>query len=151
MNQINNTQAIILGILKNQPLAGCDIAITTTQLDGHWNVTRSQVYRELPKLADLGLVLAGDPISEERWKQPYFITDMGSHAYDEWFRSFSPKATQRDPWTLRVKLAEMSGDTDPELTVRAAEYFQILSENEEDSLLRELNRVKSEWFRGNIS
>lgn len=44
-----------------------------------WNVTRSQVYRELRTLADLGYVQAGDAGPRDR--RPYSITDAGREAF----------------------------------------------------------------------
>lgn len=149
--KINDTQAIVLGILHKGHLAGTHIARKAAEFDGHWNVTRSQVYRELPVLADKGLLLAGEPDAKKRWAQPYYITQAGREAYWTWFDSHSSRVIQRDPWVLRYKLSATLGDVDPLFCTRAAEYFQILSENETDPLLRDLYMIKFRWFSAQLT
>jgi DNA-binding PadR family transcriptional regulator len=49
-----------------------------------WNLTRSQVYRELRTLADLELVEIGEAGPRDR--RPYSITEAGRQAFFSWLR-----------------------------------------------------------------
>ena len=52
------------------------------RLGAYWSMTRSQVYRELPALADAGYVKLGKPGA--RSSQPYAITPAGKRAFARW-------------------------------------------------------------------
>jgi DNA-binding PadR family transcriptional regulator len=63
-------------------------------------MTRSQVYRELPALADLGYVKLGKPGA--RSSQPYAITPAGKRAFARWLAEPAPREALRNPVALRV-------------------------------------------------
>src|SRR5207302_10176199 len=76
---LNPTAASLLGFLHQGPMAGWDLAqLVETTIGDFWNVTRSQIYRELRSLQDIGLVEAGEAGVRERL--PYSITDAGREA-----------------------------------------------------------------------
>jgi DNA-binding PadR family transcriptional regulator len=80
---LNPTAASLLGFLHMGPLTGWDLdAWVRESIGNFWNVTRSQVYRELRSLAERGLVEAGDPGRRDR--TPYTITERGKEAFSEW-------------------------------------------------------------------
>src|SRR3954466_15014517 len=55
--QINPTAAALLGLLHEGPMTGGQLmAAAERRLGPYWSMTRSQVYRELPVLAELGYV-----------------------------------------------------------------------------------------------
>lgn len=84
MGQLNPTAASILGFLAGDgPMTGWDLARHAESTIGpFWNVTRSQIYRELRDLAERGLVAAGDAGPRDR--TPYEITDAGGDAFAAW-------------------------------------------------------------------
>ena len=63
-------------------------------------MTRSQVYRELPVLADQGLVRLGKP--GPRSSQPYAITAAGKRTFSRWLAENPGRDTVRNPVALRV-------------------------------------------------
>ena len=65
-----------------------------------WNVTRSQVYRELRTLAELGYVEAGDTGPRDR--RPYAITDAGREAFAAWIVRHPGQMIVRMPLLLTV-------------------------------------------------
>lgn len=82
---LNATAASLLGFLLNGPLTGWDIVATVEASIGNfWNLTRSQVYRELRSLAEAGLVEVGETGARER--RPYSITQEGRAAFFDWLR-----------------------------------------------------------------
>ena len=81
---VNPTAGSILGFLASfGSLTGWDLdQVIDTSIGNFWNVTRSQVYRELRNLATRGLVVQGD--SGPRDRTPYDITEAGRAALHAW-------------------------------------------------------------------
>src|SRR5438876_2303862 len=80
---INSTSASLLGFLYWRPMSGGEIVAAVESSVGHfWNVTRSQIYRELQSLSQGGLVELGE-IGPRR-RRPYAITDEGRGALLAW-------------------------------------------------------------------
>jgi len=63
-----------------------------------WNVTRSQVYRELHKLEEAGMVIAGERGARD--KRPYEITDEGRVAFLDWISREPGPLVSRFPLLL---------------------------------------------------
>jgi DNA-binding PadR family transcriptional regulator len=96
INDINATAACLLGLLQLGPAPGqpgfgeTDAAMTGSQLwraaatsiARFWNLTRSQVFRELPRLHAEGLVEPA--LMGSRRQQPYRITPAGRDAFSRW-------------------------------------------------------------------
>jgi DNA-binding PadR family transcriptional regulator len=79
----NATAGSLLGFLHAGPMSGWDLFETAQRVVGEfWSVTRSQVYRELARLAEDGLVEVGEPGPRER--RPYTLTDAGREAFLAW-------------------------------------------------------------------
>src|SRR5256886_15782881 len=77
---LNSTAASLLGFLETYgPMSGYDIVGMVEGSIGYfWNVTRSQVYRELNRLAEAELVEMGE--SGARARPPYTSTGAGRRA-----------------------------------------------------------------------
>lgn len=83
MTEINATAATLLGFLQDGPRTGWALTRSIETTVGHfWNTTRSQIYRELRTLRELGLVEAGE--TGARDKTPYTITSQGEAVFREW-------------------------------------------------------------------
>src|SRR3954465_12644031 len=69
--QINPTAAAVLGLLHEGPRTGGQLmAAAERRLGPYWSMTRSQVYRELPVLAEMGYVPLGKPGPRPREPRP---------------------------------------------------------------------------------
>src|ERR687898_2340191 len=80
---LNATSAALLGLLHEGPMTGGQLmAEATRRLGPYWTMTRSQVYRELPALAEGGLVRVGKP--GPRASVPYTISANGKRAFTRW-------------------------------------------------------------------
>jgi DNA-binding PadR family transcriptional regulator len=98
---INPTAAALLGLLHEGPMTGGQLmAAAERRLAPFWSMTRSQVYRELPVLAEQGLVRLGKP--GPRSSQPYAITASGKRTFSRWLTDLPGKDTIRNPVALRV-------------------------------------------------
>jgi DNA-binding PadR family transcriptional regulator len=70
------------------------------RLGAFWSMTRSQVYRELPSLAEMGYVRLGKPGA--RSSQPYAITPAGKRAFARWLAADAGHEAIRNPVALRA-------------------------------------------------
>lgn len=87
MTELNATAASLLGFLAGgEARSGWELAqVAQVAIGSFWNLTRSQVYRELRDLAARGLVEPGEPGPRDR--VPYRITDGGRREFDAWIAS----------------------------------------------------------------
>jgi DNA-binding PadR family transcriptional regulator len=98
---VNPTAAALLGLLHEGPMTGGQLmAAAERKLGSFWSMTRSQVYRELPALADAGYVKLGKP--GPRSSQPYSITPAGKRVFLRWLAEPAGRDAVRNPIALRV-------------------------------------------------
>lgn len=105
MADLNPTAAAVLGYLGAGPLSGWDVAQGLSEVIGpYWNVTRSQVYRELHALAGAGLVEAGERGVRDR--REYRRTPEGEAAFKDWLGEVPGPDNVRIPLLLKIFLGE---------------------------------------------
>ncbi|MGH3648701.1 MAG: helix-turn-helix transcriptional regulator [Micromonosporaceae bacterium] len=119
---LNATAAALLGLLHDGPMTGGQLMATAQRrLGPYWSMTRSQVYRELPTLAEMGYVRLGKP--GPRASQPYAITAAGKRAFGRWLNEPTGRDQLRNPVTLRVAFGALhSAKQLRELHDEALEY-----------------------------
>jgi DNA-binding PadR family transcriptional regulator len=101
MPELNATAASLLGFLHHGPRSGWEIAQAVEGSIGNfWNVTRSQVYRELRSLEAQGLVEPGETGARDR--RPYSITSAGRDAFARWIAREPGPDIVRSPLLLTV-------------------------------------------------
>jgi DNA-binding PadR family transcriptional regulator len=103
--ELNATAASILGFLEHEPMTGWDLAVQVEDIIGDfWNVTRSQIYRELKVLAEQGLVASMKTGPRDR--QPYKLTEAGRRAFRRWIALPPGPPNMRLPLVLQVFFAD---------------------------------------------
>jgi DNA-binding PadR family transcriptional regulator len=119
---INSTAAALLGLLHDGSMTGGQLMATAERrLGPYWSMTRSQVYRELPALAEQGYVKLGKP--GPRSSQPYAITPAGKRAFLRWLGEPPGRDALRNPTALRVAFGDKHSATQlQELYTDATEY-----------------------------
>lgn len=81
--RINPTAASLLGFLARRPMSGYELASEVAGSIGYfWNVTRSQLYRELKDLAARGYIALSE--TGPREKRVCSITKSGRTAFAAW-------------------------------------------------------------------
>jgi DNA-binding PadR family transcriptional regulator len=109
MARINDTACTILGFLHDRPMAGWDLSEAVQATIGFfWNVTRSQIYRELRTLEAEGLVIGGERGVRE--KRAYTITDAGREVFAEWITREPGPETARYPLLVTVWFSDHLGE-----------------------------------------
>ena len=107
---VNATAAALLGLLHEGPMTGGQLmGAAERRLGAYWSMTRSQVYRELPALAEMGFVKLGKP--GPRASQPYSITPAGKRAFARWLGEEPGAESLRNPVALRVAFGAHHGAT----------------------------------------
>jgi DNA-binding PadR family transcriptional regulator len=119
---VNPTAAALLGLLQlgpapatagygaPPPMTGWQLNETVgASLGAFWNVTRSQIYLELDRLAAAGLVSVAAERGPRR-QRGYRITDAGRAAFQEWITELARAPARpdqlRSPLTLLVFFGE---------------------------------------------
>ncbi|HEV2781412.1 MAG TPA: helix-turn-helix transcriptional regulator [Actinophytocola sp.] len=101
MSELNATAAALLGLLHEGPQTGGQlVAAARDRFGSFFSVTRSQVYRELPALANAGLVRLGK--QGPRSSQQYVITAAGKKAFKNWLGGEPGPDHLRSPLILRL-------------------------------------------------
>jgi DNA-binding PadR family transcriptional regulator len=102
---VNATAASLLGFLQSGSMSGWELAEAVEATIGNfWNVTRSQIYRELGDLSERGLVEPGAPGPRNRRR--YAITASGRKAFADWIRREPGRELIRFPLLLTLFFAD---------------------------------------------
>lgn len=103
--RLNPSAASLLGFLHAGPMTGWELERAVMRTIGNfWNLTHSQVYRELHALRDAQLVRPGE--TGPRARRPYAITDAGREAFREWISREPAEEIIRFPLLLTVFFSE---------------------------------------------
>jgi DNA-binding PadR family transcriptional regulator len=130
---INATAAALLGLLHEGQMTGGQLMATAEErLGRYWSMTRSQVYRELPALAELGYVKLGKP--GPRSSQPYSITPAGKRAFLRWLTEEPSRDALRNSVALRIAF----GDKQSATQLHKLQETAVDHHNEELAQSREL-------------
>ena len=119
--ELNPTAASLLGFLHQGPMTGWDLAQTVGTIGDFWNVTRSQVYRELRTLEEHHLVEPGETGARDR--RPYSLTEAGREAFRRWIAREPGQDVIRSPLLLTVFFG---GHLDEELLGRYLTLHRVL-------------------------
>jgi PadR family transcriptional regulator, regulatory protein AphA len=100
----------LLALIELGPTTGYELAKVFDQSVTHvWSAQHSQIYTELRRMEDEGLVEARPMPRGERalaTKRPYAITDAGVAAFTEWVRERTPPVPLRDAAYLKATYLE---------------------------------------------
>lgn len=91
----------LLGLLAERPMSGYDLTkVFDSSLAYVWSAKHSQIYPELARLRDAGLIR--QVAAGARGRKEYAITDAGLTEVRRWLQETSPDRTVRDESFLRV-------------------------------------------------
>jgi DNA-binding PadR family transcriptional regulator len=102
---LNETAASVLGFLSIGPLTGWDLnAFAQISVGFFWNMTRSQIYRELQSLRELGLVDVEETGS--RNARRFRLTAPGRKRLKQWLAEPPGEPIERKPFLVKLFFAE---------------------------------------------
>ena len=101
----------ILGLLARQPSTGYELARKfDLSLRTAWHASHSQIYPELARLEDAGMVEVVE--RGARGSKTYAITDDGRAELRRWLVESEPDRSQRNESALRLFLGQLLPDED---------------------------------------
>ena len=102
------TSYAVLGMLSLAPMSGYELTASVDKTIAHfWTISKSQVYGELSRLEELGLV-TGTDVAQERApdKRSYELTSTGAEVLDTWLVSaVAERSRLRSPQLLKMFFA----------------------------------------------
>ncbi len=106
--ELSPTGRVILGMLAVEPKSGYDIkAIVDHSTRFFWAASYGQIYPELKRLAERGLIEPDAEPEGGRRRTIYRITDAGREAFTTWIRDPELTHEMRDEGLLKVFFAGM--------------------------------------------
>ncbi|AXI76938.1 PadR family transcriptional regulator [Peterkaempfera bronchialis] len=144
----------VLGLLADHSGSGYDLLRTfQTSLANVWSATQSQLYTELNRLADAGLVTV--TAEGPRGRKEYALTGSGREELRHWLLEVEPERQRRNDALLRVFfLGQVTPEQGRAYLDRegrtAGEYHERLQElaafiEEESDALAVHGRLALEW------
>jgi DNA-binding PadR family transcriptional regulator len=135
----------LLGLLAHQPASGYDLMGTFRSSLAHvWPATQSQVYGELTRLTDAGLLTVG--AEGPRGRREYAITEVGHAELDGWLTDETVVPPQRSALLLHVFFLGLTS------SARGRRYLSRQAELAAERLAR-LREVEAsiDWDGGPLS
>jgi DNA-binding PadR family transcriptional regulator len=141
MESLSATAYVILGMLRREPLSGYEIkALVDNSTRFFWAASYGQIYPELKRLSEAGLVEGVDSPTGGRRRTVYEITADGEEELKAWLRQSPEVFEMRDEGLLKLFFADALPPEEAVGVVRAMRrYREALNKR-----LRELEPGKDE-------
>ena len=107
MEQLSATAYVILGFVRNEPRSGYEIkAVVDNSTRFFWAASYGQIYPELRRLAEAGLIVGSDVPTGGRKRTVYEITADGEEELRAWLRQEPEVFEMRDEGLLKLFFAD---------------------------------------------
>jgi DNA-binding PadR family transcriptional regulator len=107
MESLSSTAYVILGMLRREPLSGYEIkALVDNSTRFFWAASYGQIYPELKRLSEAGLVEGVDSPTGGRKRTVYEITADGEAELKAWLRQPPEVFEMRDEGLLKLFFAD---------------------------------------------
>jgi DNA-binding PadR family transcriptional regulator len=104
--ELSPTAYVILGMVSREPRSGYEIkALVDNTTRFFWAASYGQIYPELKRLSEAGLVEGVDAPRGERKRTVYAITAVGKQALREWLRQPPATYEMREEGLLKLFFA----------------------------------------------
>jgi DNA-binding PadR family transcriptional regulator len=118
--ELSATAKVILGMLAQRPRSGYEIkSLVDHSTRYFWAASYGQIYPELRRLADAGLIAGTDSPTGGRQRTIYELTKAGRHALDGWHEQPAEVLEYRDEGMLKLFFA---GAVAPERATEIARH-----------------------------
>ncbi len=107
MDQLSPTAYVILGFVRNAPRSGYEIkALVDESTRFFWAASYGQIYPELKRLSEAGLIVGSDTPTGGRKRTVYEITADGTDELRAWLRQAPETFEMRDEGLLKLFFAD---------------------------------------------
>lgn len=104
--ELSPTAYVILGMVSREPRSGYEIkALVDNTTRFFWAASYGQIYPELKRLSDAGLVEGSDAPRGERKRTVYAITEEGKRQLEDWLRQPPQTVEMREEGLLKLFFA----------------------------------------------
>jgi PadR family transcriptional regulator, regulatory protein AphA len=129
--ELNPTAYVILGMVRTTPKSGYEIkALVDHSTRLFWAASYGQIYPELRRLAEAGLIEGTDAPRNGRKRTEYRITEPGRKALRAWLREPPTTFETRDEGLLKLFFAAALPPQD------AVNTLEAMRERSQESLAR---------------
>jgi PadR family transcriptional regulator, regulatory protein AphA len=106
MSELSPTAYVILGFVRNEPRSGYEIkALVDNSTRFFWAASYGQIYPELKRLSEAGLITGSDSPTGGRKRTVYEITADGEEELRAWLRQTPETFEMRDEGLLKLFFA----------------------------------------------
>lgn len=117
--ELNATSRVILGMLGRRPMSGYDIKrLVDRSTRFFWAASYGQIYPELRRLTDVGLIDATEEPQGARKRISYRLTAAGRRTHRDWLAAPPQIHESRDESLLKIFFSDFGGR---EATIAALE------------------------------
>jgi DNA-binding PadR family transcriptional regulator len=107
MEHLSPTGYVILGFVRNEPRSGSEIkALVDNSTRFFWAASYGQIYPELKRLSEAGLITGSDSPTGGRKRTVYEITADGEEELRAWLRQAPETFEMRDEGLLKLFFAD---------------------------------------------
>lgn len=139
--ELSPTAYVILGMVRKEPRSGYEIkALVDNSTRFFWAASYGQIYPELRRLAEAGLIVGSDSPTGGRRRTVYEITADGEEELRAWLRLPPQTSEMRDEGLLKLFFADALPPGEAVATVRAMRAQRL----EVNAQLRSIEALKGE-------
>lgn len=124
--ELSPTAYVILGMVSREPHSGYEIkAVVDNTTRFFWAASYGQIYPELKRLSEAGLVEGADAPRGERRRTVYAITAAGESALKEWLRRPPETVEMREEGLLKLFFSGVLPPEEAAATLRAMREHRL--------------------------
>jgi PadR family transcriptional regulator AphA len=124
--KLSPTAYVILGMVRRQPRSGYEIkAAVDNSTRFFWAASYGQIYPELKRLSEAGLVEGVDEPRGERRRTVYAIAEAGEEALKEWLRQPPQTYELREEGLLKLFFADVLSPAEAAEIVRSMRHHRL--------------------------
>ncbi len=124
--ELSPTAYVILGMVSHEPRSGYEIkSLVDNSTRFFWAASYGQIYPELKRLAEAGLVEGSDVPRGERKRTVYAITPTGEEALREWLREAPATFEMREEGLLKLFFSSVLPPEEAAGTLRAMREHRL--------------------------
>jgi DNA-binding PadR family transcriptional regulator len=123
---LSSTAYVILGMVSREPRSGYEIkALVDDTTRFFWAASYGQIYPELKRLSEAGLVEGSDVPRGERKRTVYAITGDGRRALEDWLRQPPQTVEMREEGLLKLFFAGVLPPEQAAETLRSMREYRL--------------------------